>query len=161
MRCSEKCVVFLVILAFGNVARLTNCQSTGIRLSTDISPTNYDIHLRVDVESRKFNGSETIYVNVHESTDLIELHWMELDIEQIQVFDASDNEIPINSIDHDDVNQKHLLTLTERLEKDREYQIRIAFDGEIKDDMKGLYRSSYYESLYFRRWILIRTIISF
>jgi Peptidase M1 N-terminal domain len=151
MRCAEKFVLFFSIFIFGNVVRLANCQSSGIRLSTDIAPTNYDIHLKVDVVKREFNGSETIYVHVFESTDLIELHWMDLDIETIQIFDASDIEISISSISFDDVNQKHLVTLTQRLEKDREYQIKITFDGEIKDDMKGLYRSSYYEFSFFLR----------
>jgi aminopeptidase N len=91
---AQKCVFFflLLILNFGDVVRQTNCQSSGIRLSTDVTPTNYDIHLRVDVEKREFNGSETIYVNVHESTDLIEFHMIDLRIEKLNIFDDENNE---------------------------------------------------------------------
>lgn len=147
-------VFFIILLNFGNVVRQTNCQSpSDIRLSTDVMPTNYDIRLKVDVVKREFNGSETIYVQVHESTDLIELHILSLRIQNISILNhEGQNALDFTSLE-DEENQKLILTLSERLEKDSRYQIKIAFEGEIKDDMKGLYRSSYYDQNWFQRCV--------
>jgi hypothetical protein len=148
---TEKCIFFLILFNFGNVVRQTNCQSSDIRLSTNVMPTSYDIHLNIDIEKREFNGSETIYVIVYESTNLIELHSLNLTIQKIQILNHESQRVLDFSAFEDDENQKLILTLSERLEKDLRYEIKIAFEGEIKDDMKGLYQSSYYDNLFFYR----------
>lgn len=147
------CVTFLI---FGNnnvFIREATCQNTDdIRLSPNVRPTNYEIHLQVYLNNAnnladwKFEGEETIYVNIYdESTDFIEIHALDLEILKIQVFDDnSDTEIHILTQQYFNTTEKFLIKLDEELEPQRSYRIYVEFKGEIKDDMKGLYISSYY-----------------
>lgn len=151
----QKFVVFCVtFLIFGSNVLYTDCQNTDdIRLSTNVRPTNYDIHIKVDVEKRVFEGEETIHVLVYdESTDFIEIHALDLDIENIQVFNnESDAEILVLSTEYSNATEKILLKFNENLEQQQNYRIHVAFKGQLRNDMKGLYISSYYVYDYFLR----------
>lgn len=143
-------VTFLLIF-FENVPH-TNCQNTNdIRLSTNVMPTNYDIHIKVDIPNRVFDGVETIYVHVNdESTDFIEIHALDLDITKIEVFNNDDDEeVSISSTEYFNDTEKFLMKFSENLVQQRNYRVHVEFKGELKNDMKGLYISSYYYSSFF------------
>lgn len=149
--------LFVTFLIFGNnvLVQQTNCQNTtDIRLSTNVRPSNYEIHIKVDIDSRKFSGEETIHVRVYDDpTDFIELHLLDLEIESLRVLHVdSDTEVDIESSnEYSKETEKLLIKFSENLEAQRSYRIHVVFNGELKNDMKGLYISSYYDFEYHQR----------
>src|SRR3990167_4439859 len=56
-----------------------------VRLTTNVIPTKYEIHLRPDVEAFVFEGEETIHLSLKKPTKTLTLHATELDIESAEV----------------------------------------------------------------------------
>lgn len=149
-------VAVVTFLIFGNnvLVRQTNCQNTtDIRLSTNVRPFNYEIHIKVDIVKREFTGVETIHVQVYdESTDLIELHVLDLEIESLRILhNDSDVEVAIMPTEYFEETEKLLIKFSENLALGSSYRIHVEFKGKLKNDMKGLYISSYYDNNFFLR----------
>lgn len=123
-----------------------NCEQK-FRLSTDVTPLQYDLHIRVDLQEFSFNGTVTIVVYTNIDTTSIEMHQLDLDIEQhdVQVI-WSGGQIEVVSLIYNNDTQIMKIVLGQSLIYGRDYRVTIKFAGAIKDDMKGLYRSSYYEN---------------
>lgn len=142
MRQSSAPIYNFVIFLFIFVS-LVGCQS--YRLSKALLPSAYDIHITVDLENLKFTGTETIYVHANSPLSVLQLHSLELNVSDLTVIEG-ENVKPIVSQTYDDLTQWHNISLGESLEAGRDYEISLNFEGDIKDDMKGLYRSSYFET---------------
>lgn len=137
---SSHCVAIILFI----VGTLVECQNlVDYRLAGSIAPSIYDLHIKVDLQNFTFSGTETIYVHAHQPTWTIELHTLDLLVDDVHVIEGED-EIFINSTDYSDETQIFKISLGQSLMAGREYKIRMNFSGEIRDDMKGLYRSSYY-----------------
>lgn len=133
-----------VVLSFAIAS--VKCQSSvNYRLSKSVVPSSYDLHLTIDLENLFFNGSETILVHANQPTSAIEVHLLDIIVDNVQVIEG-ENVLRIASRGYNNATEIFTITLDESLLVDREYKIRINFQGEIKDDMKGLYRSKYYEN---------------
>lgn len=137
---SHSAVVFLFI-----VASTVRCQVSVNRLSNALVPSIYDLHISIDLENLKFAGAETIHVHSNQPSSTVELHALDLLVRDVQVLEG-EREILVSSTNYVNATQILRLALGASLNADREYQIKLSFEGEIKDDMKGLYRSSYFES---------------
>jgi Peptidase M1 N-terminal domain len=138
---SHSAVIFLFI-----VASLVKCQSPeNYRLPNNVVPSIYDLHIVVDLDGLKFSGTETIYVRANQPTSVIELHLLDLSVSDVQVIEGT-NAIAISEKIYKNDTQMFKITLDASLMAGRKYQIKMNFEGEIRDDMKGLYRSSYYEN---------------
>lgn len=122
---------------------LVGCQSH--RLSRALLPSVYDINILIDLENLKFNGSETIHVHSHEPSHLIELHSLDLNVSDWTVLDDG-LVVPYEMLGYDDLTQTYSIVLDRSLVAGRDYEIKLSFEGQVKDDMKGLYRSSYFEA---------------
>jgi aminopeptidase N len=134
-------VIFLFI-----IASFVSCQNpVNYRLSGNVAPSIYDLHITVDLANLKFSGSETIYMHANQPTSTIELHALDLSIDDVRVIEG-ENEITINRMEYNNETQIFAVHLGQSLVSGRDYELRMAFEGEIMDDMKGLYRSSYYEN---------------
>lgn len=133
-------VIFLFIVT-SNV----KCQTSVNRLSTNIIPTIYDLHITIDLENLKFTGAETIHVHASQPSSAVELHALDLLVRDVQVLEG-ERQISITSTSYVNATQIIRVALGQSLDAGRDYQIKMSFEGEIKDDMKGLYRSSYFDS---------------
>jgi hypothetical protein len=119
------------------------CQNSANRLSKNVIPSIYDLHITVDLESLKFSGSETIYIHANQPTSAIELHVLDLSIDEVHVIEG-ETAIPITGKGYNNETQIYTISLGQSLSSGRDYKLQIEFEGDIKDDMKGLYRSSYF-----------------
>lgn len=101
----------------------------------------------------EFSGVETINVRVHdEPTDFIEIHAMAMEITFLKVFNNETSvEVPVNSMEYFLATEKLLIKFSQSLLKDQNYRVHVEFKGELKNDMRGLYISSYYDFNYFLR----------
>lgn len=138
---SHSSVIFLFI-----IASFVSCQNpVNYRLSENVVPSVYDLHITVDLAGLKFFGFETIYVRVNQPTSTIELHALDLSIDDVQVIEGV-NDMDITATGYNNETQIFSIVLVQSLVPDRDYALRMTFEGEIKDDMKGLYRSSFIEN---------------
>lgn len=138
---SHRAVIFLFI-----IASFVSCQNpVNYRLSSDVVPSVYDLHITVDLANLKFSGFETIYIHANQPTSAIELHALDLSIDDVQVIEGT-NALSITATNYNNETQILSIALGQSLISDRDYELRISFEGEIKDDMKGLYRSSFIEN---------------
>lgn len=138
---SHGAVIFLFVI----VSAVDAQSSLNYRLSKDLTPSVYDLHITIDLASLKFDGIETIHVHAHQPSSTIELHVLDLSLLDVQVIDGQ-SLIPIIASAYNNRTQTFKISLSRSLIADRDYEIKLKFEGEIKDDMKGLYRSSYYEN---------------
>lgn len=145
MRLSSVLNHAVVIFLFIVTSAVNSQSSLNYRLSNDIIPSIYDLHITVDLENLKFDGSETIHVHANQPSSTIELHLLDLSLLDVQVIEG-ENLISIISTDYNNETQIFKITLDQSLIPNRDYQLKLKFEGLIKDDMKGLYRSSYYQS---------------
>lgn len=108
-------------------------------------PSIYDIHITIDLENLKFNGTETIQVHANGSAPAITMHSLDLTVSDLSLRQGA-TDVPIKNVTYDDRAQTLMIWPENSITGGLDYEIRLAFEGEIRDDMKGLYRSSYYEN---------------
>lgn len=145
MRLSSAFIHIVLIFLFIFASAVNSQSSSNYRLSNDVTPSIYDLHITVDLATLKFDGSETIHVRANQPTSTIELHSLDLSLLDVQVIEG-ENLISIIATDYNNETQIFEISLAESLVADHDYQIMLKFEGLIKDDMKGLYRSSFYEN---------------
>ena len=124
-----------------------NLPWSGTRLPRHLTPSLYTLSLRVDLHKFIFSGSVGITVTCHARTRYVIMHSydLELDHTEIEVRDQSTS-TPLNQAQSFLVpeNQFFVIELERELEKGRDYEISVGhFFGQLKDNLRGLYRSSY------------------
>ncbi|HZD23333.1 MAG TPA: M1 family metallopeptidase, partial [Acidimicrobiia bacterium] len=111
------------------------------RLPRHTSPTHYDILVDLDLETFTFTGSVGVDINVVERTDALVLNAAEVEIKSARL----SNGTPITGIIPDD--EKEWVTL--ELESDLDpggYRLELEHSGIINDQLRGLYRSTYWDA---------------
>ena len=118
-----------------------------IRLPDSIVPSFYNLELRVDLQKFVFSGMVEIDVLCKSATYYVILHVNGLRVtrSEVSITDVERgtreeiySHIPVL------VNQFHVLQTANSLEAGRKYKIRFGkFSGNLNDDLRGLYRSSY------------------
>lgn len=104
-------------------------------------PTLYSLHLYPNLETRLFNGTNRITLNVLRSTQVIVLHSVGLDIESIAFSTGSRS---IAATFELVARQEFLrITLAEAIEPSSNNVLTIAFGGDTRHRIVGLYSSSY------------------
>ena len=118
-----------------------------IRLPGALVPSFYNLELRVDLERFVFTGSVEIDVQCVETTYYVILH--------VHALKVTRSEVSVTDVERGTreeiykhtsvpVNQFHVLQTANSLQAGRRYKIRFGkFTGKLKDDLRGLYRSSY------------------
>lgn len=108
------------------------------RLPKKVKPLNYDIKLDVDLDNWKYSGEESIEVNIIESTDIIALHSVGLDIAEATL--NINDEIITPEVLLEKEAELIVLKLSKNL-KAGQANIRISFEGIITERLRGFYRS--------------------
>lgn len=145
MRLSSVLSHSVVICLFIIVSHVHSQASANYRLSNNIAPSIYDLHITIDLDGLHFAGVETILAHASQNTSIIELHALDLTIYNVQVTENG-IDLPFNSLVYINETQTFRITLDQSLMPNSDFQLKLEFSGEIRDDMKGLYRSSYYEN---------------
>lgn len=141
------CVLFIVISLLYK-AHHVQCKKSENRLSDAVIPKVYDLFIKVDMNSRVFDGNVIIDVHVNSAVSTIQLHNIGLEInEKVVVNNATDNSFVSESINisYDKTIEIMNVELNQTLLADSDYKILLSFKGPIEFDMKGLYMSTYYD----------------
>lgn len=118
------------------------------RLPNNTVPISYDITLTTDVHIGKpeFIGKVVIVVKALENTHEITMHHRQTLIESVKLSTAT--ETPVEIIDvtfasKDDTEFLVISSPTTQLDEGSEYIVEIIYNGLLRDDNMGFYRSSY------------------
>ncbi|XP_032687648.1 putative aminopeptidase-2 [Odontomachus brunneus] len=118
-------------------------ESVDYRLPKSVRPISYEIMFMPKLQNFKFEGIEKIVAVVEQETDTITLHVGNIQINSQSVIINQTN--IYESMNYDKVTEKHTIILSETLKKGSEILITFSFHGNLRDDMIGFYKSSYFD----------------
>lgn len=128
-----------------------------IRLPATTHPIHYDLHLNINVDQGQYSGSVAIRLNVTSANvNLIALNYHELQVSDVLIY-RNDNTTQLNllsRINFSPTSQIIEFSTNTSLVQSSEYVLRMNFNGTIRNDLKGLYSSSYWINGT-RRWDLL------
>ncbi|OJJ44518.1 hypothetical protein ASPZODRAFT_70994 [Penicilliopsis zonata CBS 506.65] len=112
-------------------------------LPTNVKPVHYDLTLEPDLVKFTYDGTVIIDLDVAEDTNSISLNANELQIHSAVVsvegaVVAANPEVTMNKD-----AQVATVTFGETIVAGKKAQLKLAFTGELNDNMAGFYRSSY------------------
>jgi len=120
------------------------------RLPDNSIPLSYDLWFAPNTSDWTFKGCAKIIVNtINPNIDTLTLNYNNLTVTSLSVTDVSNSEsirdVPYSSINYVPINEQFEIHFNKALIKGRNYQLNINYTGSIRDDMTGLYKSSYVE----------------
>ncbi len=116
-------------------------QKNNVRLSKDVIPTRYDIHLKPDLENFTFSGYETIFLTLLKGTKTIILHSKETEIETVSI-SIGKEKIFAKNISYDTKKETATFTFPKNIPAGK-VKLTLVFRGILNDKMRGFYRSKY------------------
>ncbi len=104
-----------------------------------IKPIDYEIVFELDLKRFKFHGKEKVQLEIKQSTNEIVLNVSELNIRDCCLVHNGEILKPIIIVD----NKKESLLLRLPKKISRKAELLIDFEGNLKDNLVGFYRSKY------------------
>lgn len=151
-----------VALASGLSPSMVCAQTEANRLSQFITPEYYDLTFEPDLKTFKFEGWESIDLNIKQPTDTIVLNALDIKIETVALIpiesvNGSTNESEARAVKHGTVTvdpEKEQASLKfDSSAKPGLYRLKLEFNGELNDKLRGFYRSYYTDSQGQKRWL--------
>lgn len=122
----------------------TSSNDIKYTLSGNSKPLNYDLWLTIDVDQLTFKGTVHITLEVVKPTKAIEV---DFEIPAYVSFNSFNDGIRQIGLDSTiSIAPQIQFVFTEDLTINKEYVLSLSFYGVITDDLKGLYRSNYFDS---------------
>ncbi len=112
-----------------------------VRLSPDVRPISYELHLKPDLRAFTFEGTVTIELSLKKPSRAITLHAKDLDIDSGEVR-ARQMLQGSSKISYDEKAETATITFKQPVPKGKA-SLTLAFRGTLNDRMHGFYRSSY------------------
>jgi aminopeptidase N len=142
----------LIFEALDNWEETTVNSSNTYRLPKTLYPKLYNVSLTPYMKDGTFEGNVKIHMTVKTDTSLIVLNSHNLEIKKIKV---SRNDIEIPSFDPKEnvTTQQLWIYLSEYVHANEEITAEIDFNGILNDNMKGFYRSSYFDNNGNQHWL--------
>ncbi|KAL1453598.1 hypothetical protein WDU94_009928, partial [Cyamophila willieti] len=142
-----------------------NVNTTGnpsdYRLPQTLTPVHYDLSIFTDVKEPdfKYNGKVIITVTCIKDTPDLVLHMnknLTINYEDVTCNsgNATVNGTKAKSHKYDEKLQMLTFTFDKPFAAKQEYRVELSFEGNLNDDMKGFYRSSYKDTNT-TRWLAI------
>lgn len=126
------------------------------RLPNNTKPVYYDIKLETAIHEGNFTftGYVDIQINVIEETDVITLHYRQLTISDVQLWDEDTMTSPAYDYFTTREDQEFLvINLSETLKPGETYHVVIDYVGTLRNDDAGFYRSSYFNEAGKEVWL--------
>ena len=121
------------------------------RLPNYAIPERYEIKLEVDLDNFKYLGTENISINVNQNTSKLQLNSAELLINECCI-ENNDGEREQAEI----VYEKEIECITFQFPKQikkGKWNLTIKFSGEIRNDLRGFYRSKFLDEDGNEKWL--------
>lgn len=120
------------------------------RLSGDSRPLHYNVSMKIDVDKQKFSGSVEITLEVLKLTDVIDLHYKDMALENLTLMK---NKEIVEGLRQTYTIETEILRLRYPSLTPGTYQLNIDFYSTLADEVKGLYRSSYFNAAGEKKYI--------
>ncbi|XP_064169919.1 alanyl (membrane) aminopeptidase-like b [Anguilla rostrata] len=147
---------------------LTTPEATGpppnLRLPTNLVPEEYKVFLQpylyaevtnVTNQTFAFSGDSTVKFHCVKATSRIFVHCKDLNVTAMQVTDVNGTVLRIKEKTFLDDGSNFLeIVLRERMKAPGTYYLYTAFEGEMLDDLAGLYVSQYQENVDEKRFMV-------
>ena len=147
----------ILVSSIGSVDEVPN-----YRLNDDCIPVHYNVHItpyfKDDESGNKaftFYGEVDIqFKTLKENISEIVLHKNTIDIVTCYIADK-DGVIVEDLIqpEYDEITDKTTVGITKKLNKNEVYTLHFDYWGKLGDDMRGFYRSYFYDSEYNKVWM--------
>lgn len=109
------------------------------RLKKTIVPRRYELRLAADLEGLRFSGRETIEVVVKEPSHCIVLN--AVDLQFLDVYVESEDGTCLNGTVEEDRETELVTLVFDGILGCGTWQLKIAFQGELSEKLRGFYRS--------------------
>lgn len=122
--------------------------SVDFRLPNDVIPLEYDVTIKPNMfngnpDSFSFEGNVKIKIECKTPTNKVILHGNMLTISNVKFGAIADSKRTLPAPEFDPQRQFLTFRLNEFLQTSKTYELSMDFRGPLKNDMKGLYLSSY------------------
>ncbi|KAH9509726.1 hypothetical protein Btru_044348 [Bulinus truncatus] len=119
---------------------------SSIRLPRTVLPTDYDIHVRVDLKEFTYHGAVNITVRVNTETKFVVFHRSHIEIDNSSILITSAYFPPRTVVRQSHVPGKnfHILEVNKEMTAGSVYTLTIGhYYGHLEKNLRGLYLSSY------------------
>jgi aminopeptidase N len=116
------------------------------RLPNNTRPIKYNLWITTDIhrDEREFLGKVEIQIEALEDSKDITLHYRQITITNVDLFNASDSLIESNvAISFREDVEFLIIKPSENLVKGEIYWLDISYEGQLRDDNMGFYRSTF------------------
>ena len=117
---------------------LTALPASAQRLPTIVTPSHYDLAFTVDLPRERFDGTETIRVQVGEPTPTVVLNAFEIQFHEVTI--GSGGAAQVANVTLDEAAQTATLTVGKPLAKGPA-EIHVKFSGVLNTQLRGFYIS--------------------
>jgi len=119
-----------------------------IRLPLNLVPYHYDVELKPDLQPDSegeywFTGTSSVDFTVATETNFIYIHCNKLDITSISLISYKGSEVEIKSWEIFQPFEYLVVELQLSIKTNENYTLFTSFKGELANDLRGLYRSTY------------------
>ncbi|KAI1303652.1 Puromycin-sensitive aminopeptidase [Halotydeus destructor] len=122
-------------------SRMSSPKKPFQRLPSTVVPKHYAITLQPNLKTFRFDGHQTVDIEIEEETDIIVLNQVDLSISEAN-YTNSKGEAVSSSVIVD--NEDEIATIKfENALKPGSGVLHLSFTGILNENMKGLYRSKY------------------
>ncbi|XP_031788189.1 uncharacterized protein LOC100124285 [Nasonia vitripennis] len=136
----------LAVSAHGQNSDEKSEKANEYRLPKSVVPLAYDLrYSELNFTSFTFTGTVDIDATVAEETREIVLNAGNLAVHFPTVTDEKNNSLVVDKIDINRTTEKYWIFMKESLNPSQKIKISLSFDGVLRDDMIGFYRSSYFD----------------
>lgn len=118
------------------------------RLPNETFPEHYAVHLKTNIHEANFSftGRVEITIATREETSVVVVHARQLSISVVKLWNtlSTPTEIEIHPFEYDSVTEFVTIRLSDGiLQSDQKFLLIIEYNGELREDNLGFYRSSY------------------
>lgn len=128
-----------------NLFFFQTAKEKDIRLPSDILPVSYNLQIVPFIISDNFTISGTVSIELTcvKDTTNITLHSKKIEINDVNVMDASGNEVSIDGHYLDPERDFLVVKMMKPLSAGSNYTLGIEFVSELSEGLSGFYRSTY------------------
>jgi puromycin-sensitive aminopeptidase len=112
------------------------------RLPRTVTPSRYDIELRLDPAMPTYEGSVDVAITAHQTVTEIVLNANDLSVETATILTEDGSMVEVATLVPDAEAERITLRLGSSLPPGR-HTVRIGFTARLSDDIAGMYRSRY------------------
>lgn len=132
----------IVTLLLTTIISISLCSSAEYRLPTNVLPELYDLWIKVNLNSFKFDGTVTITINVLTETKTIALNAKDITVAWSDVTLNQTSAVKPINFNYNETEEIASIVFADGIVPGK-YNLVLKFNGDIRTDLKGLYKSSY------------------